>query len=97
MLIMNFYRGCTDRLSGFVYDTEKKDYKEFSLSGKEWVENYMKDDYFFSRAKKEYKSPADIEYGFQTKADMEIKLNEIKRLGFKQNKTMSLDFGVYIA
>lgn len=97
MLIINYYRGGTDRLSGFIFDTEKKIYKEFCLPADTWSEEYTKDNTYYSRPKKKFKAPGDISYYFQTKWEMESKMVEIRKLGFKKNDNMVLDFGVCTA
>ena len=105
MLISNYYRGGTERLSGFIYDTEKKTYKEYSLKANEWSHEYEREkDCGYGRKVTEYlsgplpdfKDPADISYYFNTKSEMEIKLHEIQRLGFTEDTTMVLDFGTIV-
>ena len=68
MRIINYYRGSTDKLSGFVYDTDAKTYKEFAIAGKDWTEEYVKNNTYYSRHKKNFKIPADIDYFFPTKS-----------------------------
>ncbi len=96
MRIINYYRGSTDKLSGFVYDTETKTYKEFAIAGKNWTEEYTKNNTYYSRHKKNFKIPADIDYFFPTKTDMTHRLETIKKLKFKKDDKMVLDFGVCI-
>ena len=96
MRIINYYRGGTDKLSGFVYDTDTKTYKEFAIAGKDWTENFKKDNTLYSRHKKNFKIPADIDYFFPTKGDMTKRLDTIKKLKFKKDNKMILDFGVCI-
>ena len=94
MKIINYYRGSTDRLSGFVYDTDNNTYKEFTLAGNVWTEEIKKGNNIYSVSKKAFKLPADIDYFFPTKSDMSTKLTDIKNLGFTEDAGMILDFGV---
>ena len=96
MLICNTYWGGTDRLSGFVYDTEKKTYKEFSLAGETWAYSYIQKGNIYSHCKDGFKLPADIEYAFGTKSEMKSKLFDIQQLGFKEDTNMVLDFGLCV-
>ena len=95
MLISNYYRGVTDKLSGFVYDTEKKTYKKFVVKGKDWTDEYVQNGYIYSKIKSGWKEPSDISYTFSSKGDMELKLCEIKQLNFTEDKSMKLDFGLF--
>ena len=104
MLITNYYRGCTERLSGFVCDTEKKTYKTFSLKADEWSHEYEVDKYRRGRMVKEevsgplpdYHNPSEISYYFNTKSEMEMKLSDYKYIGFVEDNSMILDFGSVI-
>ena len=104
MLITNYYRGCTDRLSGFVCDTEQKTYKTFDLKAEEWSQEYDVVKYRYGRLEEQrvfgpmsnYHDPSIISYYFKTKSEMEIKLNEYKSIGFVENTSMVLDFGTVI-
>lgn len=96
MTICNYYRGGTDRLTGFVFNTELKTYKRFQIKTDIWTETYYKDNVEFSRPLKEFKTPADIYYYFNTLTECFDKLNEIKELGFAEDETMKLDFGVVV-
>ena len=94
MLINNYFRGSTDKLSGFVYDTEKKTYREYVLKAEVWSEEYWKNNTLYSSPKKKFKDPADISYFFPTKTDMLKRLETIKKLKFKEDVKMILNFGV---
>ena len=61
MKIINYYRGGTDKLSGFVYDTDTKTYKEFSIKGGLWTKDIMKNGNMYSVSKPAFKIPADID------------------------------------
>ena len=89
MLITNYYRGGTDRVSGFVFDTEKKIYKEFVFKGKEWRD---RNTYDFIDGFKMY---GDLQYFFPTLRDMEHQLVQIRVLNFKEDPSMVLDFGIF--
>lgn len=101
MVICNYYRGGTDKLSGFVYDTEKKTYKEFVIQGKDWTQevrnkapyNYIGENIY--SAAPGFVVPGDIDYFFQTKLDMSSRLETIKHLGFTKDDMMVLDFGIF--
>ena len=95
MLIANYYRGGTDRLSGFVYDTKKKTFTTYSIKGIDWVEEYQDKGCLWSKPKTGWKEPADISYFFPTKSDMKECLTRIKQLGFKEDTSMVLDFGLF--
>jgi len=87
MRILNYYQGETNKLSGFVYDTEARTYKEFSVNGKDWVDtNGMAKGGFFL--------PENIHYRFGTKWEMESKLADIKLLHFTKDNTMVINFGI---
>lgn len=95
MLISNYYRGSTDRLSGFIYDTDKKIFKTYSLKSSDWVDEYQDKGCTWSKVKPGWKDPADIDYFFPTKSDVEMRLIRIKQLGFKKDTSMVLDFGLF--
>lgn len=102
MIICNYYRGGTDKLSGFVYDTEKKTYKEFTIVGEDWTDTVRKKapykyigERIYSVHKPGFKVPGDISYFFQTKSDMTDRLETIKQLGFTKDDVMILDFGIF--
>ena len=94
MQILNYYRGSTDRLSGFAFDTEKKAYKEFSLSANDWVTFKRYKQHLISEPKEGFKQPCDIGYFFQTRRELDEKLHDLIVLGFKEDESMVLDFGV---
>ena len=94
MLITNYYRGGTERLSGFTFDTEKKTYKSFVIPAKEWSHEWVDNKgNVMSAPLKNFKTPGDVYYHFGTKAELDEKLSAIKRLKFKEDTTMVLDFG----
>lgn len=91
MIITNYYRGSTDRLSGFVFDTDKKTYKEFVIPGKIWTED--KGDKICT--KDGFDPPGDLQYYFRTLTEMQWKLDDVRKMGFKEDKNMILDFGIF--
>jgi len=93
MLISNYYRGSTELVSGFIYDTEKRTYKTFQLKAKEWSHTWRKGNYIKSGPLKDFKNPADITYYFPSKSEMEMKLIDIQKLGFTEDNSIVLDFG----
>ena len=100
MIINNYYRGATDKVSGFAYDTEAKTYKEFSIQGKDWTREAVGVDEFGRKrscimTKEGFRLAGDIACSFQTKWDMEIRLDDIKELGFTEDTAMVLDFGIF--
>lgn len=88
MLICNYYKGCTDKLSGFVYDTSTRTFKSFVLKANEWAIN----GYY----KPGVKLPGDIDYFFPTLSSMEMQLERLKDLYFTEDTNMQLDFGKFI-
>lgn len=97
MIICNYYRGNTDRLTGFIFDTEKKTYKKFLIKGSDWTETYYRKDRksWFSTCLDGFKIPADISYYFVTLTECESKLGEIKKLGFIEDNDITLDFNIF--
>lgn len=95
MIITNYYRGGTDRLSGFTFDTEMKTYKEFVIPGKLWTKEYVRRDRVMVGPMDGFDNPGDLDYYFPTLTEVHMKLNDIKRLGFKEDKDMVLDFGIF--
>lgn len=93
MLINNYYRGGTNLLTGFVFNTEEKTYKKYQLKANEWSYEYEKGGYILSAPVSDFKVPADISYYFTTKSEMEIQLDKIIILGFTENNSILLDFG----
>lgn len=96
MLICDYYRGCTDKLTGHLYDTEKKTFKKFSIKGDIWTVHYRDGLYLRSKPKETFKVPADIEYYFKTQFECECKISILKTLGFIEDQTMELDFGCVV-
>ncbi len=92
--IANYYRGGTERLSGFIADTDAKTYKSFSLKGDQWRDGKMGVD---DRMKKGFGFGADIEYYFPTKTDMECQRTKYELAGFTEDDTKVLDFGIGLA
>lgn len=94
MLIMNYYRGGTDRVSGFLADTEDKTLKKFEFPSAKWL-NYDPKTRTCSH-KKNFKMPGDIEYHFPTKGDMELQEIRYANVGFTEDPSIHLNFGAFI-
>lgn len=88
MTISTYYRGGTDRVSGFIFDVESMSYKEFIFGWKMWIES--------GYPKKGFKMVGDLQYHTQTFGDMIDKLEAIQNLGFIEDKNMILDFGIFV-
>ena len=90
MKISVSYRGSSDKLSGFVFDTEKKTYATFVINGKDWTRSEMKKTdrgvYMYSYPKKGFDTPGDIHFDERTLADVE-------KLGFKETDD-AIGFGI---
>ena len=95
MLINNYYRGGTDRISGFVYDTEKKTYKNYVMTSDKWTDVKITVGGKIIKTKKGFKVPVEISYYFSTKQEMEMMLNLLKTLGFREDPAINLDFGIF--
>ena len=88
MTICNYYRGGTDRISGFVYNTDNKTFKSFIFSASKWLNE--DGTYKFG-----FKTPGDIKYFFQTLRLLNDTLSELQYIGFKEDNNMPLDFGIF--
>lgn len=88
MKICNYFKGGTDKLSGFVYDTETRKYKSFALKAEKWSDGCG---YY----KTGVKLPGDIDYFFPTFHVMSLQLEKLKDLGFNEDLTMQLNFGAF--
>lgn len=91
MKIDNYYYGCTGKLTGFVFDTEKRTYKRYELKSKEWERDCGNK--FYPQIG--FHSPGDIEYYFTALWRCNDRLEEIICLGFEADETMELDFGIF--
>ena len=91
MFITNYYRGSTNKLTGFTFDTERKKYKEFVLAPKDWTNTID----YYSIKKDGFEMPGDLSYYFPTKSEMSGKLEQLKQLGFVEDQNMILDFGIF--
>lgn len=69
MEICNYFRGATDKVTGFTYDTERKTYTDFVLKSNEWDP-------------KTIKLPGDVKYFFPTLRDLKNCKKQIIQLGF---------------
>ena len=92
MQISNYYCGSTDKISGFVYDTEQRTYKEFTVREQEWIQEKPNG---LTEIIPGFHIPGEIEYFFQTKRDMLFRIDRIKKLGFTEDAEMVLDFGTF--
>lgn len=97
MKISVSYRGSSDKLSGFVFDTEKKTYATFVINGKDWTRSEMKKTdrgvYMYSYPKKGFDTPGDIHFDERTLADVEGYLYQVEKIGFKETDD-AIDFGI---
>lgn len=88
MLTVVYYLGSTNRISGFAYNTDKKTFKEFVITAKEWLNN-----------RSNFKLPSDepngIDYFMPTLSDVDGRRMRLERLGFTRDDNMVLDFGIF--
>lgn len=97
MLINNYYCGCTGKVTGFVVDTAKKTFKRYSFVGDEYRETKVTvDGRVHEILKPGYRDAGDIQYYFPTKGDMEHQLLTYMRLGFMEDDSAKLDFGIFV-
>ena len=94
MKIVNWYCGGTDRLTGYMFDTESKTYKQFCLKGETWAVSWKQGNNFYSGPKDGFKDPGDLAYYFPTLWECMRKLEELKKLGFTEDNDIVLDFGI---
>ena len=93
MQIATYYRGGTDKITGFVFDTDEHSYKTFYINKDEWTEYTHR---FSCHMRKEnFKMAGDIEYHMETKGDVDRQLSKIEALGYSVDNTMILDFGIF--
>ena len=95
MLISNYYRGGTDKVTGFVADTDRKVFKCYSFRGEEWIDSHITPGGVVYEIKEGFRDAGDLGYNFPTKVDMEIKLHDYQHLGFKEDADIVLDFGIF--
>ena len=88
MRIAEYYRGGTDRITGHIFDTEKKTYKRFILKEADWIDKTT------DRIKKGFKFEADIEYYRATLSEVENNLSRLISLGFTADNAEKLTFGI---
>ena len=94
MKINNYYCGSTDKVSGFLFDTEKKTYKEYELTADKWREQKGKK----IVTKDGFHLPCPINYYFRTKYEMELQRDHIiENQKLKKDDKMILDFGIMTA
>lgn len=91
MIITNYYRGSTDKLTGFAFDTDRKTYKEFAIPGKIWTDDKGNR----ISPKNGFDTPGDLDYYFRTLTEMQWKLDDVRKMGFEEDKNMILDFGIF--
>ncbi len=96
MTINNYYRGGTDVVSGFLCDTEKGTFKVYCFSADAWRgPKKVERGYVVTEPKEGFSIPGDVSYFFGTLCDMNKKLAEYRSLGFKEDREMKADFGVF--
>ena len=96
MTILNYYRGGTDRLTGFLFDTDRKTYRTFMLKAQDWAMEWKEGNKLYSGPKPGWKKPGDSHYWFLNLYQCNEKLHEIQSLGFTEDNTMPLDFGIFV-
>ncbi len=79
MKINNYYLDSTGKITGFVYDTEAKTYKDFVLEPDEWSPETIK-------------LPSSMEYFFPTLGTLNACQKKLKTLGFVEDNNMQLSF-----
>ena len=94
MLISTYYRGETNKVSGFTFDTEEKTYKEYSFKESEWLFEDKNHNMHWKTGFDPDMS-ADIAYFTPTFGDMQSYLTHIQNKGFIEDKNMILDFGCF--
>lgn len=90
MLITNYYKGANNNVTGIVFDTEKKVYKNFKLKESDWAD-VIGD---FAYIKEKFKFPSEIDYYMKTKKELDEKVYELQSIGFLEDTSIDLDFGV---
>ena len=96
MQIFNYYRGATDKLSGFLFDTDTKKYKEVTVKNTEWSHEYKHKGATLVAPIEGFTAPGDIAYFFNTKSNLDAQLDKIRKLGFTEDKNIVVDFGIFI-
>ncbi len=96
MVINNYYRGTTDKLTGFVFDTESKTYKEYKLNADQWSKTVKGTREIYVVPRDSFVTPGDISYYFRTKEELKRQLEVIKSLGYKTDDGIRLDFGAFV-
>ena len=93
MQIATYCKSKTDKIKGFVFDTEECSYKMFDINSDDWKEYLNK---FGCHIKKEnFKMAGDIVYRMDTIVDVSLQLSKIEALGYSADDTMVLDFGIF--
>lgn len=90
------YRGRSDKLSGVIIETEKKTYQAFTIAGKEWTYEEVRDGYLYSCPKKGFHIPCDLLFSQRTLGDVELYVRDIKNLGFRK-VSEQVDFGISVS
>lgn len=92
MLITSCYRGSSDNLSGVTFNTENKTFKTWSLKAEQWSHTYQKGRNLYSVPNSNFKVPGDIYYYHVYKRELTEKIEELKKLGFKEDDSMTVVF-----
>ena len=90
MLITNYYKGTNNNVTGIVFDTERKVYKNFKLKESDWADVIGA----YAYIKEKFKFPSEIDYYMKTKKELDEKLYELQSIGFLEDTSIDLDFGV---
>lgn len=94
MTITNFFNGRSS-IFGFTFDTDKKSYKQFKIDNCEWAESNIDVAVAHPIEKQGFTIPGDIRYYIDAKYSLNARLQELRKLGFTEDKNMSLDFGLF--
>ena len=93
MQINTYCKSRTDKITGFVFDTEECSYKTFDVNRDDWEEYSIK---FGCHIKKEnFKMAGDIAYRMETIVEVGSQLSKIEALGYSVDDDMVLDFGIF--
>ena len=89
MIITNFYRGQTNKLSGFTFDTQTATYKYWEVAADKWTITAPLGHAF---PKDNFALPGHLVYAYGTKYCLLNQLKKLKELGFAEDRTMKLSF-----
>ncbi|ADL36099.1 hypothetical protein bpr_II161 (plasmid) [Butyrivibrio proteoclasticus B316] len=92
MLINTYYKGATDKVTGFVYDTDRKSFKDYSFVSSEWLTIKGREE----EAVENFKMCGDMCYFMPTLKVLNQQRNELVNFcSFFEAADMVLDFGAF--